>query len=85
VKDTTVPNLLSIDDGVFDCDISDMLGLDSDITSCDAKSETGSSADSAFSDNPASPFSDGADMSPNLGDNIWEESFTDLFPSLNYL
>jgi len=84
-KDTTVPNLLSIDDGVFDCDISDMLGLDPEVTSCDAKSETGSSADSAFNDTPASPFSDGADLSPNLGDNIWEESFTDLFPSFDYL
>jgi len=87
-KDTTVPNLLSIDDGIFDCDLSDLLSLDSDIKSCDSKSEAGHSedgscVDSAFSDTPGSPFSDDMDMSPNLGDSIWEESFTHLFPSLD--
>lgn len=85
MRDTTVPNLLSIDDGIFDCDITDLLSLDSDIKRCDAKSETGSCGDSAFGETPGSPFSDDADMMPNLGDNIWEESFTELFPSLDCL
>jgi hypothetical protein len=92
-SDTSVPNLLSIEDdsGVFDCDFADLLAAGGpDVGSCDAKSESGRSeagscVDSAFGETPGSPFSDYSDMTPNLGDNIWEESFTDLFPSLDYL
>lgn len=88
-----VPNLLSIQDcdsGVFDCDFSDLLSVGTELGSCDSKSESGwsevgSSVDSAFGETPGSPLSDYSDMSPNLSDNIWEESFTNLFPSLDYL
>ncbi len=88
-NDTSVPNLLSINDSVFDCDISELFSLKSNVQNCDAKSDAGHSdysscVDSAFGDTPASPFSD-TDMTPNLGDSIWEESFTDLFPSLDYM
>ena len=88
-NNTSVPNLLSINESVFNCDISELLFLDSEVGNCDVKSDAGrseysTSVDSAFGDTPSSPFSD-TDMSPNLGDSIWEDSFTDLFPSLDYL
>ncbi len=81
-----VPSLLDSTEGTFDCDITDLLSLD--LGNCDAKSESGrsdSSGDSAFGDMPKSPFSDDASMSPGLGDGTWEESFTELFPSLEDL
>lgn len=90
-KDSAVPNLLSLDDGgIFDCDLSDLHSINSDVKSCDSKSESGRSevgscVDSAFGETPGSPFSDNADLSPNLGDSTWEESFTDLFSSFDYL
>ena len=83
-----VPSLLDSTVGTFDCDISDLLSFD--LSNCDAKSESGQSessgsGDSAFGDMPKSPFSDDASMSPGLGDGTWEESFTELFPSLEDL
>jgi len=88
-SDTSVPNLLSINDSDFDCDIAELFSLKSDVQNCDSKSDAGHSdysscVDSAFGDTPGSPFSN-PDMTPNLGDSIWEESFTDLFPSLDYM
>lgn len=82
-----VPNLLDSSEGTFDCDITDLLSLD--LNNCDVKSDSGrsdsSGGDSAFGDMPKSPFSDDASMSPGLGDGTWEESFTELFPSLEDL
>lgn len=87
--DTTdlVPSLMDSTEGSFDCDLADLLSLD--LNNCDAKSESGrsdsSGGDSAFGDMPKSPFSDDVSMSPGLGDGTWEESFTELFPSLEDL
>lgn len=88
-----VPNLLDVAAaaGTFDCDISDLLMFDPNNNSADTKSESGQSDssgnDSAFGDMPRSPFSDDVSMSPSasLGNGMWEESFTELFPSLDDL
>jgi len=89
-----VPNLLdaAAAAGTFDRDISDFWRMfDPNNNSADTKSESGQSDssgnDSAFGDMPRSPFSDDASMSPSasLGDGMWEESFTELFPSLDDL
>jgi len=77
-------------DTSFTCDLKELMGLvnstkDYDSHSLSGKSECGSGSDSGISDAPRSPFSDegGPFDSPGLGDGLWEESFTDLFPSLD--
>jgi len=74
-------------DTTFTCDLKELMGLvgskDCDAHSMSGKSDYGSGSDSGISDAPRSPFSDEELRSPGLGDGLWEESFTDLFPSLD--
>lgn len=78
-------------DASFTCDLKELIGLVSSTTDFDSHSLSGKSdcgsagSDSGISDSPRSPFSDdgGPLGSPGLGDGLWEESFTDLFPSLD--
>lgn len=85
-------NVLTSDTS-FTCDLKELMGLvgtkDCDVRSMSGKSDYGSGSDSGISDAPRSPFSDEGGLrspgfgSPGLGDGLWEESFTDLFPSLD--
>ena len=75
-------------DTAFTCDLKELMGLvgskDCDAHSMSGKSDYGCGSDSGISDAPRSPFSDEGGLgSPGLGDGLWEESFTDLFPSLD--
>jgi len=71
----TEPVLMDIPDiydntGGFDCDLTDLLGVNS--TRNDSYSDSGIS-DAESSDFPASPLTESND---------WQDTFTDLFPSL---
>lgn len=75
-------------DTTMTCDLKELMGLvgskDCDALSLGGKSDFGSGSDSGISDAPRSPFSDEGGLgSPGLGDGLWEESFTDLFPALD--
>lgn len=88
--DCDISDLLSFDldncDSKSDSGLSESESLGSgDSAFGDMPRSPSGSGDSAFGDMPRSPFSDDASMSPGLGDGTWEESFTQLFPSLEDL